>query len=238
MTDSHDPWAGARTAQREEVRAIWAGRSAPAPPGPPRRNRRRLAIIVAVVLAVTAVIAFVFVPAMRDDADEFHRNQAAEQERLEAAERVRLRREGRPVRTRGPAPRPGETPLRHRARLVAAGEAAITGDARRRIASGELDGPVAATLCRPFPYTQTRADQELDPAVPRNRYQCIAYSRRFALDKLEGRERTGVIGQPYWLIVDYRNARMTFCKITPKAGEGGRSLATVPVAPACRDPLA
>lgn len=241
MTGSHvsdeDPWDGARTAQREEVRAIWAGRGAPAPREPRRTPRRRIALISAGALAVVAVIAFVFVPAMRDDADEFARRQAAELRRAKAAERARLLREGIPVRRTGPSRQAGEAPLAHRERLVAAGEAAITADARRRVASGEMRGPVAGTRCRTFPFTETRSRQEADAAVPRNHYQCIAFSRRFALPELEGEKRTGLIGQPYWLVLDYRSARMTFCRISPRAGEGGRVLVEVPVDPACGDPL-
>ena len=241
MTGSHvpdeDPWSGAREAQREEVRAIWAGRGAPAPREPRRTPWRRIALVAAGVLALAAVVAFAFVPALREDADDFARREAAEQRRLEAAERARLLREGVPVREGGPARRAGEAPLAHRARLVAAGEAAITADARRRVAAGEMRGPVAGTRCRTFPFTETRAGQEADASVARNRYQCIAYSRRFALPELEGERRTGIIGQPYWLVVDYRSARMTFCKISPKAGEGGRVLVEVPVDPACGDPL-
>jgi len=202
-----------------------------------RRAGRRAAIVAAGAIAAAAVIAFGLVPAMREDSDRERSAAAAAQERLEAAERARLRREGKPVRTRGPGRRGREAPLAHRARLVTAGEAAITSDARGRVQTGELEGSVAGTDCSPFPKTQTRANQEADPALARNRYQCIAFSRRFALSELEGRPRTGVIGQPYWLIADYASARMTFCKITPRAGEGGRSLASVPVDPACRDPL-
>ena len=242
MTGSHnepdDPWAGARASQRDEVRAIWADRGAPAPPRRRRTPWRRIALAAAAVAALVAVIAVAFVAPQREDAAQFRREQAAAQERLEAQERARLRREGVPVRARGPERRAGESPLRYRARLVTAGEAAITADARRRVESGEITGTVAGTACRTFPFTQTRAGQETDPSVPRNRYQCIAYSRRFALPELEGEARTGLIGQPYWLIIDYASARMTFCKIAPRAGEGGRSLATVPVDPACRDPLA
>jgi hypothetical protein len=65
----------------------------------------------------------------------------------------------------------------------------------------------------------------------------MAYERRFELSELEGRKRTGIIGAPYWLVVHYRTAKLTFCKITPRAGEGGRSLASVVVPVPCRDPL-
>ncbi|MEJ7894289.1 MAG: hypothetical protein WKF94_16790 [Solirubrobacteraceae bacterium] len=237
MSESHDPWESARGSQREEVQAIWANRGAP-PPRPPRqRNWRRLAAIVGAAAVVIAVVTFAVVPVLQEDGDRDRAAAAKAQERLEAQERARLRREGVPVRSAAPAPRAGEAELDHRARLVTAGEAAITADARKRIETGEIDGSVQGTACRTFPYTDTRAAQETDLDLEANRYQCVAFSRRFALPDLEGKARTGVIGQTYWLIVDYAAPKLTFCKITPKAVEGGESLAFVPVDPACHDPL-
>lgn len=237
MSESHDPWESARGTQRDEVQAIWAGRGAPPPRDPKRRRRRRDLAAGAAVAAALGIIAFVVVPALRDDGAADRRAAEARQLRLEAAERVRLRREGIPVFVDGPRSKPGEPLAHYRRRLVAAGEAQITANARRRVAAGEFSGPVSGTACRTFPFTDGRAAQEYDPAVQRNRYQCIAFSRRFALSELDGEARTGLIGQPYWLIADYRDGRLTLCKISPRAGEGGRSLATVPVDPACRDPF-
>ena len=121
---------------------------------------------------------------------------------------------------------------------MAAGETRILADARARYAAGEIKRRAAGTLCRTFPFTERRTLQERDPSVPANRYQCTAYTARFEVPELQGKERTAVIGQPYWLIADYATSRMTFCKITPRPGEGGKALAAVPVDPACGDPLA
>jgi hypothetical protein len=193
-------------------------------------SRRKIAVFAAVSAALVAFVALVVAPPLRRDAAREQRRAAAAQARLEAAERARLIREGKPVRAQGPA---------HAARpaLVTAAEAAITRDARARVAAGEIKGEVKGTHCRPFPYTETRERQERDLSIRRNRYQCTAYSSRFALSELEGRKRTGVFGTPYWLIAEYATGRLTFCKISPKAGEGGKVLVEVPADPACGDPL-
>lgn len=234
MSESHDPWESARGAQKEEVAAIWAGRGEPPERARPRRRppwkALGVAAVVLVALGLTAAI-------LRSDGEQDQQAASAAQERLEAQEQARLIEEGRPVFADGPAPLGNESDAAYRARLLAAGEAAITEDARERARTGEIDRDVEGTRCRPFPYTATREAQERDRNIDRNRYQCIAYNRRFPLPELEGEARTGFIGQPYWLIADYKTAELTLCKLTPKAGEGGRSLVTVPVAPACRDPL-
>lgn len=235
MTDSHDPWESARGTQKDEVAAIWAGRGAP-PERPPKERRvpwTAIGFTAAALVAIGVILAV-----LESDGDDNAREAAAAQAELEATERARLIREGRPVSADGPPRLGSESDIAYRARLVAAAEAAITADARSRVESGELDQPVKGTRCKPFPYTATREAQERDPAIGRNRYQCIAFNSRFALSELEGQARTGIIGQPYWLIADYGDGALTFCKLTPKAGEGGRSLVTVAVDPACRDPLA
>lgn len=237
MTGSHDdPWAGARDAQREEVQAIWADRGGP-PPQPPRPKWPWFAAAAAAAVVV-ALTALLLVPSLKEDADRLRAQERRALEREKRAERERLLREGRPVRAAGPVRRRGEGPIGYRARLVAAGEREITANARERLAAGEIKGTIAGTYCRPFPFTDTREDQEIDPAIPRNRYQCTAYSRRFALPEVEGRRRYGVIGTPFWLIADYGSGQLTFCRVTPRPGEGGQAFVVVPVAPACRNPLA
>lgn len=225
MSESHD--------------SVWAGRGRPPENRRSTKTSRRFLAAVAVAIVLIAGVTVAVAASLRDEKVRDDRTAAARQERLEAQERARLRRDGVPIRTDGPPRRTGEAPLAHRERLVTAGERAITADARARIERGELKSrAIQGTLCRTFPYTEGRAAQEADPSVPVNRYQCTAYTARFALPELEGKQRTGVIGQSYWLIADYRTARLTFCKIAPRPGEGGKALATVPVDPACRNPLA
>src|SRR4051812_32447155 len=262
MSDSHfgdeGTWKAVQEATRTDVRAALAPRTRTCPScghvetGPgrlcsncgadfvvrrSRRPSRRVSGAVLAVIAAVGIVSALVIPGFRASAGQEHRAAAARQARLEAAERARLTADVRPFFRQGPARRAGESALGHRARIVIAGEAAVTADARRRVRAGTVDGPIKATDCYPYPKTAPRRALESDPSVPAGRYQCLAYNTRFALPELEGRKRTGILGVPYWLVVDYGTSKMAFCKITPRAGEGGRSLATVPVPLPCRDPL-
>ena len=256
--DEPDIWASGRETQRAEVQAAFAPRPRTCPhcghvqtTGGARCeacggdfvvrraqvSRRRAALIAGIVVAVAAAAALAIVPGMRDSARDQEQAAAERQAKLEAAERVRLIAESQPRTAAAPPRRDGEDALAYRGRLVSAGEAAVTADALKRLADGELADPVQGTSCSPYPKSFARADQEADPAVPRNRYQCIAYEQKVELSKLQGRERTGIYGVPYWLIIDYSGEPMTFCKISLPPGEGGVPLAKAKIPRACRDPL-
>lgn len=238
MTDSHDPWEKARERQRAEVAAIFAERSSE-PVSDRARERlftpRRLAVLAGVLIAC-GIVAALTAPGQRRSAAEERRAARAEQGRLEAAERARLLKDVQPRFTTGPRRRAGEDALAYRARLVAAGETAITADARARMRAGTMKGPVAGTECTVYPTTPTRRGLERDPAQPSGRYTCIAYERKIALYHVEGRSDVGLVGAPFWLVAHYRSARLAFCKVTPRPSEGGQSLVDVDVPAACKAP--
>ena len=151
---------------------------------------------------------------------------------LEAAERVRLTRDARPVRAKGTPLRAAADPLEHRAELITEAEGLIAADARGGVAAGTIKG----AECGPFPTTAERRAAEQDPATSVGRYDCVAYTSKFEAPELESKRRTGLFGYPYWLVIDYAGAKLVWCKVTPRVGEGGRSLVSVPVPPPCRDP--
>jgi hypothetical protein len=201
----------------------------------PRPGRSRLLILGAV--AAAAIGSFVVVVSgLRDDAARGRAAADAQARALVAAEERRLRADARPQRAAGPRRRAGEGALAHRARLVAAARRRVTRDARERVRGGTVRGPIAGTDCRPYPATAGRRAAEADPATARGRYDCTAIDGTFAAPELEGAERTGLTGQPYWVVIDYGRATLTWCKVTPRAGEGGAVLAHVPVPVPCRDP--
>jgi hypothetical protein len=141
-------------------------------------------------------------------------------------------RDALPVRADGPAAAAGEDAVAHRARLLERAEALITADARKRVAAGTLDGDIQGTQCDLFPATDARRAAERDPATTAARYDCTAFT-----SKLEGnQQRTAIFGHPFWLVIDYRRDAYVWCKITPRAGEGGSVLVSVPVPAPCRDP--
>jgi hypothetical protein len=249
-----DPWAAARASQRDDVRAVLAPRERLCPAcgaaqrGPGRtctscgadltarfarwRSLRKFAFA-GVAAMIVAAVAVPVVASLRDDAAGERARAAARQRALEAAERARLTRDSQPVRADGPQRRAGAGPLEHRAALVAAGESLIAEDARGR---ANVKGDIRGAECTPFPNTEGRRAAEQDPATTIGRYDCVAYTSKFDAPELDGQARTGLFGYPYWLVVDYAGSKLVWCKVTPRAGEGGRSLAAVPVPEPCRDP--
>jgi hypothetical protein len=253
-----DPWEAARASTRADVASVLAPRERTCPACGhvqvggartcaecgadlvARRPRRRwrwrtvVAALIALAVAVTAV-AVVTGPTRRGARAEAQRERA----RLaasEAAEKQRLRLDARAQFGKGPARQAGQTALAHRLVLVGAAERLITADAQARVRSGTLRGPVGGTACEPYPNISVRRDAEADPAARVGRYDCIAYSRRLELPELEGKRRRGFFGYPFWAVIDYRRATIAWCKVTPRAGEGAKSLASVPVPRPCRDP--
>lgn len=203
---------------------------------PRRRPGRRVLVICVVALLAVIVTSAAIVPGLRRAAADREARQAERQRALEAAERERIAREARPHRAAGPQPRAGQDALAHRAVLVRRAEVLVTRDARARVRAGTLDGSIAGTVCEPFPDTLARLQLEASIRTPAGRYQCVAFQRRFKLPEAQGRSRTGLLGFPYWVVIDYRRATLVWCKVTPRAGEGGRTLASVPVPRPCRDP--
>ena len=76
------------------------------------------------------------------------RPSSSKRERARQANEARLRREQRPRFVNGPAATSG-VPARRR--LVDAASASVLVDARRRVAAGELRGPIQGVDCEPFP---------------------------------------------------------------------------------------
>jgi hypothetical protein len=260
MTDQQhdDPWAKARAAQRDDVAAVLAPRERRCPAcGSVQRasgrvctdcgadltarvergRSKRPLMFAAVVAVVLAAIAIPVVAGMRDDAAG-ERERAAERLRERIAdERARQQRDAIPVRAAGPAAAAGEDLLAHRERLIADAEERIARDAQARVAAGTLDGgDIEGAQCEPYPRTAERRAAEQDPATVRARYDCIAYTTKFEAPASQGRERTGLFGHPFWLVVDFERARFVWCKVTPRAGEGGSVLVTVAMPAPCRDP--
>ena len=187
------------------------------------------------LVAAAAIVAAVTAPLRHEAADEARR-EAARQATTEAAEIRRLRADAVPHRGTGPPRRAGEDVLARRRALVDRAEALITRDAQSRTRAGTLSGSVAGTDCQPYPGITVRHQAEADPSVTVGRYECIAFQRQVELPELEGKRRRGVLGYPFWAVIDYKRGAIVWCKVTPRAGEGGRSLASVPVPPPCRDP--
>ena len=258
QSPTEDPWAGARDAARDDVVAKLGTGERTCPhcgSHQPRsggrrcancgldmtqryakpRNWRAIGIVVG-VLAVVAALSYPLVSVLRGDAADEQATAAKQRQAEIAAERKRLEKDVQPVRAQGPALPAGADPVVFRGDLVADGERRIAEDARGRVAAGSINGDIKGAHCSPYPVTDARKAAEQSASTPKGRYDCVAFTSKFDAPNRGEEKRTGYFGYPYWLVVDYGTSKLVWCKVTPRAGEGGSVLASVPVPPPCRDP--
>jgi hypothetical protein len=165
---------------------------------------------------VAAVVAaLVLVPRITET-----KRERAERERREAAAAMAERRreliaEQRPHRARAEA---GGS----RAEAVTELEGLIRADTRARVAAGTLSPPAARRVeCEPIPHGQ-------EPDGPRVVYSCIAVTSD--LPDVESLPQ-GVIGHPFRGVIELPSGRLTWCKVSGRAGEGSltrRALVRLP----------
>lgn len=158
----------------------------------------RLAAIAAGVLVLAALVVgtALLVPVITRDKRETARRERTELERHRAAERRRLLREQLPRRGR----------LASEAAQLPALEAAITADARRRVAAGELPTAVRRTDCEPL---ARRGGRLL--------VDCTAVTSDIPAS---AESRGGRVGYPYRAALDPSSRRYAFCKTSGSPGEG------------------
>jgi hypothetical protein len=150
------------------------------------------------------VAAIVLVPRITESKQE-----RAERERQEAAAALTERRreliaEQRPHRA-------GAKPGTSRTAVVAELEERIRADTRARVAAGTLSPPAARRVeCEPIEHGQ-------DLNGPRVVYSCLAVTSDIpASEATSG----GVVGHPFRGAIDFPDGRLTWCKISGRAGEG------------------
>jgi hypothetical protein len=225
--DSSPVWAEARERTRAEVQAAFAprertcpscghteatgSRNCPACGGsyvivqPKLSKRAKLAIAgaAAAVLAGAGIAWILVSPSIDHSKQAAARRSTAQQAAFVRAETLRLKADQRLYRAR--APRPGEG----RAALVADLQSAITADALTRVKAGTLHGPIHGTSCEAVKLGP------LQPNARRGGYQCVAVNAVIP----KGVEVGGLLGYPFWAIVDYRRGMFAWCKVNPKPGE-------------------
>ena len=170
----------------------------------------------ALVVAFVSLIAVALIigPDIRESKSQREKAEQQQRERARQANEARLRREQRPRFVNGPAATSG-VPARRR--LVDAASASVLVDARRRVATGELRGPIQGVDCEPFPRNVAGIGADDSTELRYGRYACIAVTARF-----EETENTsgGLLGQAYRLRIDFDTGRYAFCKIAGRPGEG------------------
>ncbi len=170
----------------------------------------------ALVLSFVGLIAVALIigPGIRESKSEREKAEQQQRERARKATEARLAREQRPRFVTGPAATSG-VPARRR--LVEAASDSVLADARRRVAAGQLKGPIQGVDCEPFPRNVAGigADDSTDQRY--GRYSCLAVTAKF-----EKSEATvgGVLGHPYRVRIDFDTGRYAFCKVFGRPGEG------------------
>jgi hypothetical protein len=171
---------------------------------------------VGVALGFVALIAVAvaIAPGIRESKSE--REQAEQQERQQAraAREARIRREQRPRFVTGP---PATAGVAARRRLLDAASASVLADARRRVATGQLRGPIRGIDCEPFPRNVAGIGVEDSTEQRFGRYACLAVTAEFTRSEAS---TGGLIGHPYRMRIDFDTGRYAFCKIAGRPAEG------------------
>jgi hypothetical protein len=156
---------------------------------------------------------------------------SAEAERLERARAERVERQRREQQPRFARGEPAAASLPARRHLLAEASVTVRRDARARVQTGALSGPIRGVQCEPYPRTVARRGAEEDPSRRFGRYACLAVTVEFGPSAEQG---AGVIGHPYRVRIDFDSGRYAFCKISGRPGEGSIGQApVVPVPAAC-----
>jgi hypothetical protein len=187
------------------------------------------------VAVVVGVVGVVVISALVGDERSKDERQAAERAALIKRERARLIREqapkrGRP-RTLEPPPASASDAERIAARvgLLRSMEADITRDARARVRSGEMRGPIRYTKCGTLSPTATVRDEERDLGRATGRYDCVAVIRDVIDEgKLVGRYGHSFVGTVHFDSWDY-----VWCRNNPAPSERGRALVFVRLPRVC-----
>jgi hypothetical protein len=196
-----------------------------------RRTRRILQAVGGLAAAtVLALIVVVLVHQARDNGTSARERRAA----AAAAERARLTREQRPHHATAIAVRDDDhgaanaVRLDHRRALVNRLEAAITADARGRVARHELRArSIRSTHCHALA-NNARGD-ELDLSRALGRYSCEA-----AVETASNAGITSTLGVPFVGTIDFARGRLTWCKDNPaSASDVKQALAFVRLAREC-----
>src|SRR4051794_22787131 len=203
-----------------------------APPPQAGRGLRRAVVAVAALALVVRAVGIVIALQSKAARQERERARTAT---LAARERIRLIRVQAPHRGGAPRLRPPAGASRAqllaaRRALVVAVQDAITRDARRRVAAGELEGPIRRTECGPILRAPDAVpdDRRLDHPV--GRFDCLAQRR--SVVAATGKQ-VASFGYPFVTALDFERFTWTFCRNTPPPGEGGVALARVRLDRAC-----
>jgi len=183
-------------------------------PGYVWRRLGRPARVAIVVAAVAAVVAAVLAaPSIQRANEEHARAEAAKSARIERQQIELTRRQQRPRFARGAA---AGTDLGARRQLLSSAEGSILTDASTRAAAGEFNGPIMRVSCEGFPPGESVAPADANPAKRVGLYSCVAVTSE--IPATSG-NRSGLLGHPYRVRINFDNGRYAFCKVRGRPGE-------------------
>jgi hypothetical protein len=196
-------------------------------PGYVWRRMPRWARLAAVVAGGAAVALIVLIAPAIDRAREDHARAEAERSaRIRAQDLAQTKREQRPRFDRAA---PAGRDLGARGELVVTAVASIQADAAERSAAGEFNGPIDRVECEGYPPGAAPADR--DPSLRRGVYACIAVTSE--IPATSG-NRSGMVGHPYRMRIDFTTGRYAFCKVRGRPGELAiKAPSGVALSPAC-----
>jgi hypothetical protein len=173
---------------------VWTPpKGATVPPVP----TRKLAIVGVAAALVLAALAAWLAPRI----DQSKRSTARERTRLAADQQLHQGRVAGSPRKGGNGGRAG---------LVAELERSITLDARQRVSTGAVKGPILKTSCRPY----ARAPAASSSAAAK--YECTAVTAEIPSSD---RNVAGQRGYPFWARVNFNASSYVWCKINPLPSE-------------------
>lgn len=198
------------------------------------QQRRRIAIGAGVLAAIAAglVVASVFAFSDRNSREK---DEHARTTQVMRDLRAKMVREQAPHHDAAPQLRPpaGATDaqqLAARRRLVVAVQDRITADARARVRTGELDGPVLSTFCGPILKARDAVPDDRVLTKSIGRYDCVAIK-----DHVIGADNKKVaeLGNAFVAALNFKTYTYTWCRNTPAQGEAGVALVFVRLDRAC-----
>jgi hypothetical protein len=202
-----------------------------------RGQQRRRILIGAGVLAVLVVLVAVASVLAVGDKDSRETRDRASSARVTTDLRAKMTREQAPHRGAAASLRPPATAtaaqqLAARRRLVVAAEHRITADARARVRTGELDGPVLSTTCGPILKARDAVPDDRVLAKSVGRYDCVAIKDHVVTS--DG-QKVAELGNAFVTALNFKTYTYTWCRNTPAQGEHGVALVFVRLDRACLD---
>jgi hypothetical protein len=202
---------------------------------PPRFSRTTKIVAGVAIALVVVVVGAIVVSGLAGQEHSKDKRVAAERAKLVASERRRLIREQAPRHGRPPGlAKPPATAtdaekIAARVALVRSMESDIATDARARVRTGELRGPIRYAKCGALSPTAAVANEERDLTRSLGRYDCVAVIR----DVVDNGKVVGRYGHSFVGTVDFDRWRYVWCRNNPAPGERGKALVFVRLSREC-----